>query len=246
MHSAFSYLTAGKSELYRKVMLAFVAAKRRFTVHLRPEDVQAALGGAPDLPAVADALVALEGWGNLRSDPDTSRVTTVEDFHRARFLYQLTREGEAVEEALAVYDDALGRRGALQAVALTDIATQLRALRELAVVPDPDPAKVHLSLRALVDRFTDLAANAQAFMGSLQRSIDLHDADAEAFRAYKDRLIDYLQRFITDLVATGAEIAGLVARIEEAGVEGLLDAAARREASDAAPGAGTDGADDPR
>ena len=38
-----------------------------------------------------------------------------------------------------------------------------------------DPAKVHLSLRALVDRFTDLAANAQAFMGSLQRSIDLHD-----------------------------------------------------------------------
>jgi uncharacterized protein (TIGR02677 family) len=246
VHSAFTYLTVGKSERYRRVMLAFVAAKRRFTVHLRPEDVHAALGGTPDLAAVAEALVALEGWGNLRSDPDTSRVTTVEDFHRARFLYQLTREGEAAEEALAVYDDALGRRGALQAVALTDIATQLRVLLELATARDPDPAKVHLSLRALVDRFTDLAANAQAFMGSLQRSIDLHDADAEAFRAYKDRLIDYLQRFITDLVATGAEIAGLVARVEEAGVEALLDTAARREASDAAPGAGPDGTDDPR
>ncbi len=169
MHSAFNYLTVGKSELYRRVMLAFVAAKRRFTVHLRPEDVHAALGGTPDLAAVADALVALEGWGNLRADPDTSRVTTVEDFHRARFLYQLTPEGEAAEEALAVYDEALGRRGALQAVALTDIATQLRALLELASAPDPDPAKVHLSLRALVDRFTDLADNAQAFMGSLQR-----------------------------------------------------------------------------
>jgi uncharacterized protein (TIGR02677 family) len=246
VHTAFTYLTVGKSELYRRVMLAFVAAKRRFTVHLRPEDVHAALGGTPDLAAVAETLVALEGWGNLRSDPDTSRVTTVEDFHRARFLYQLTREGEAAEEALAVYDEALGRRGALQAVALTDIATQLRALLELATAPDPDAAKVHLSLRALVDRFTDLAANAQAFMGSLQRSIDLHDADAEAFRAYKDRLIDYLQRFITDLVATGAEIAGLVARVEEAGVEALLDIAARREASDAAPGAGPDGVDDPR
>jgi uncharacterized protein (TIGR02677 family) len=246
VHTAFTYLTVGKSELYRRVMLAFVAAKRRFTVHLRPEDVHAALGGTPDLAAVAETLVALEGWGNLRSDPDTSRVTTVEDFHRARFLYQLTREGEAAEEALTVYDEALGRRGALQAVALTDIATQLRALLELATAPDPDAAKVHLSLRALVDRFTDLAANAQAFMGSLQRSIDLHDADAEAFRAYKDRLIDYLQRFITDLVATGAEIAGLVARVEEAGVEALLDIAARREASDAAPGTGADGEDDPR
>lgn len=130
MHSVFGYLTAQKSELYRAVMLAFVAAKRRFTVHLRPEDVRDALrhhsdpGPGTELDAVAAALVALEGWGKLRSDPDTSRVTTVEDFHRARYLYQLTREGEAAEEALAVYDEALGRRGALQAVALADIATQ--------------------------------------------------------------------------------------------------------------------------
>lgn len=253
MHSVFSYLTAGRADLYRQVMLAFVAAKRRFTVHLRPEDVHEALGAVPggvkvELATVADALAALEGWGNLRSDPDTSRVTTVEDFHRARYLYQLTREGEAAEEALAAYDEALGRRGALQAVALADIATQLRALLALADDPDPDPAKVHLSLRALVDRFTDLAANAQAFMGSLQRSIDLHDVDAEAFRAYKDRLIDYLQRFITDLVATGSEIAGLIAELEGRGIEPMLGVAARREAADAAPGADPDGTpgDDPR
>jgi uncharacterized protein (TIGR02677 family) len=242
--SPFTYLTVGKAGLYRQVMLAFVAAKRRFTVHLRPEDVREALGLHVDLDEVTAALVALEGWGNLRSDPDTSRVTTVEDFHRARYLYQLTREGEAAEEALEVYDEALGRRGALQAVALADIATQLRVLFELAQ-SDPDPVKVHLALRALVDRFTDLAANAQAFMGSLQRSIDLHDADAEAFRAYKDRLIDYLQRFVTDLVATGSEIAASVVAIEAVGVDALLDAAARREASDAAPGAGP-GDDDPR
>jgi TIGR02677 family protein len=244
--SAFSYLTAPKAEFYREVMLAFVAAKRRFTVHLRPEDVRDALGPDAELPAVADALVQLTGWGNLRADPDTSRVTTVEDFHRARFLYQLTHAGEAVEEALAVYDEALGRRGALQAVALADIATQLRALHELATGPEPDAAKVHLLLRSLVDRFTDLAGNARAFMGSLQRTLDLHDADVEVFHAYKDRLIDYLQRFITDLVATGSEIAALVATIEERGVEPLLDAAAWREAQDAAPGAGDDGTDDPR
>jgi uncharacterized protein (TIGR02677 family) len=171
-------------------------------------------------------------------------VTTVEDFHRARFLYQLTPAGEAAEQALATYDETLGRRGALQAVALTDIATQLRALLELAGHADPDPAKAHLLLRSLVDRFTDLADNAQAFMGSLQRTIDLHDADVDAFRAYKDRLIDYLERFIKDLVGTGSEIAALVARVEQAGVPRLLELAAAREAADAAPGAGGD--DDPR
>jgi uncharacterized protein (TIGR02677 family) len=238
----FEHLTVPNAELYRRVMAAFVAAKRRFAVHLRPEDIQEALGA--DLAPVADALAKLEDWGNLRSDPDTSRVTTVEDFHRARFLYQLTKAGEAAEEALAAYDEALGRRGALQAVALADIAGQLRALLELAGAPAPDRAKAHLVLRGLVDRFTGLAANAQAFMSSLQRTIDLQDADAEAFRAYKDRLVDYLERFVADLVTAGAEIAGLVEAVERAGVDRLLDEAAAREAEDAAPGAG-DG-DDPR
>ncbi|WP_329069552.1 TIGR02677 family protein [Amycolatopsis sp. NBC_01480] len=240
----FAHLTAPNSVLYRQVMSTFVDAKRRFTVHLRPEDVHETLADI-EPNSVADALTRLVEWGNLHADPDTSRVTTVEDFHRARFLYQLTERGEAVELALAAYDEALGRRGALQAVALSDIATQLQALLELARQSAPDPAKVHLLLRALVDRFTDLASNAQAFMGSLQRTIDLHDADADAFRAYKDRLIDYLERFIRDLVGTGGKIATLIDEIELLGVGPLLDITAWREAEDAAPGQ-AEGSDDPR
>lgn len=121
----FEHLTTPRAEVYRRIMGAFVAAKRRFTVHLRPEDVHAVLsteGTAADVALIAGALSSLTGWGNLRADPDTSRVTTVEDFHRARFLYQLTPAGEAAEQALATFDEALGRRGALQAVALADIS----------------------------------------------------------------------------------------------------------------------------
>lgn len=234
----FAHLTAPNVDLYRAVMGEFVRAKRRFVVHLRPEDVHEELDA--DLGAVTDALGKLKDWGNLRADPDTSRVTTVEDFHRVRFLYQLTSEGEAAEQALQAFDEALGRRSALQAVALTDIVTQLRALLELARQQEPDPAKVHLLLHGLVGRFSDLADNAQAFMGSLQRSIDLHDVDVDAFRAYKDQLIDYLERFIKDLVTTGAEIAGLVAEIDATGAERLLAMAAGREAEDAAPGTDQD------
>ncbi|MFD4242236.1 DUF2397 family protein [Streptomyces sp. NPDC058525] len=77
-------------------------------------------------------LDSLVGWGNLHAAPDTARVTAVGDFYRKRFIYQLTRAGEAAEEALGVYDEAFGRRGALQAVALHDIVTQLRAVLVLA------------------------------------------------------------------------------------------------------------------
>lgn len=235
----FAHVNAANAGLYRRIMDAFVVAKRRFTVHLRPDDVRDHLlatgGQAPELETVTDALTKLQEWGNLRSDPDTSRVTTVEEFHRARYLYQLTREGEAAELALQAYDEALGRRGSLQSVALADIVTQLRALLELTSQSELDYARVHLSLTSLAARFNDLADNAQAFMGSLQRAIDLHDAEVEAFLAYKDRLIEYLERFIKDLVSTGSEISRLVRQLEDRGVGRLLDIAAHRESEDAAP-----------
>jgi uncharacterized protein (TIGR02677 family) len=236
----FAYLTAQNAGLYRRVMLAFVAAKRRFVVHLRSEDVLAELiHDAPAAPkAVTDALAQLVEWGNLRADPDTSRVTSVEDFHRARFLYQLTHAGEATERSLAVFDEQLGRRGALQAVALEDIATGLRALHGLTLEAEPDVGRTGLLLRDLVRRCADLAENAQAFMGSLQRTIDLYELDAEAFRAYKDRLIEYLERFIKDLTGVGGEIAELLDQLDPAGIDRLLGLVARRDAEDAAPGPG--------
>ena len=123
-------------------------------------------------------------WGNLRADPDTGRVRSVEDFHRARFLYQLTHGGEAAERSLAVFDEQLGRRGALQAVALEDIATGLRALLELTHHAEPDIARTGLLLRDLVRRCADLAENSQAFMGSLQRRSTCMSR-RHAFRAYK-------------------------------------------------------------
>jgi uncharacterized protein (TIGR02677 family) len=238
----FAYLATQNAVLYRRVMLAFVAAKRRFIVHLRSEDVLAELAGdgPADPKAVADALAQLVDWGNLRADPDTSRVTSVEDFHRARYLYQLTHAGEAAERSLAVFDEQLGRRGALQAVALEDIATGLRALHELTHDAEPDVGRTGLLLRDLVGRCVDLAENAQAFMGSLQRTIDLYELDTEAFRAYKDRLIEYLERFIKDLTGIGGEIAELLGRLDPTGIDRLLELVARRDAEDVAPGPGGD------
>ncbi|WP_282689640.1 MULTISPECIES: TIGR02677 family protein [unclassified Streptomyces] len=235
----FAHLTVPNTPLYRQVMRVFLAAKERFAVHLRPEDVHASLSAdirPAELETVVGALDKLVGWGNLRADPDTARVTAVEDFYRKRFIYQLTREGQAAEEALSAYDEALGRRGALQAVALHDIVTHLRALLVLAAEHEPDPAKAHLALDALASRFAALADNARAFMGSLQRTIDLHDVEEEVFLAYKDRLIQYLERFIQDLITLGGRIARLILELEEGGgVESLLRAAAGREAGDASP-----------
>ena len=230
----FAHLSTPNAALYREVLLAFARAKERFIVHLRPEDVAAELRRDSD-EQLAQALEKLVEWGNLRADADTGRVTTVEDFHRRRFLYQLTAAGQAAEQAIAFYEEAIGRRGVLQSVALADIAGHLAALSALADEDDPDPGKVHLLLLTLAERFSSLADNAQAFMASLRRAIDFSDGDVEGFIAYKERLIDYINRFIADLANSGARIAALLDEVEARGHERLLALAARREASDAVP-----------
>ena len=244
-YGPFAYLSTPNALIYRRVMRAMMAEKERFAVHVRPEEVWAALEADGDGPvtveAVADALdrLAERPWGNILAFPDASRVTALEDFYRRRMLYQLSREGEAAERALAQYDAALGTRGALQSVALEDIVVLLSSLKEAvatnAVDGAMDEARIHQALRSLRDRFVELAENAVAFMGSIQRTIDLHDADVEAFLAYKEQLLEYLERFINDLLTRGAAIAELLASIDADGVRFLATTAARRESLDAAP-----------
>lgn len=69
----------------------------------------------------------------------------------------------------------------------------------------------------------------------MARSIELQQADATAVLAYKQRLIDYLERFIGDLVRRSGAIAQHIALLHPR-IDPLLWAAAQREARDAAPG----------
>ena len=235
---AFAYLNTERTALYRAIMRVFMSAKARFTLHLRPQEIVSAVGTAglaeaPDATAVEAALAQLREWGNIEAHPDTAEVTTVEEFYRPRYLFQLTPEGEAAERALSVYEETLRQRGELQSAALSDIRTLLGELADLAEAPNVDESKVHRALIALRDRFDGLTSRAQAFMASLQRTIDLQGIDVPKFLAYKETLISYLERFIGELVIATADIAAIVQRIEEHGVHRLLEAAARRDLADA-------------
>ncbi len=239
--TAFNYVTAEKSELYRAIMRAFAQAKAHFVVHLRPEDIAERTGfgaaAAGDIRAALDQLVA---WGNLVARPDHARVTTVEDFYRVRFLYQLSREGEAAEAALAMFDELLGRRAALQSVALHDIRDALAALARLAAAEEFDTGRVHALLRELAGVFENLAENAQAFMAGLGRTLDLRSVERDAFLVYKEQIKGYLERFLGDLVVLSADVGQLIRELDPR-IDSLLRVAAVREAEDAAPAPEPDG-----
>ena len=234
----FSHLTADKSGTYRVILDVFATAKRQFRLHLRPDEVLAEahwpLNTAPKLEDVQSALSQLTVWGNLQAQPDTARVATIEDFYRKRLLYRMSSGGEAVEASLEVFVQTLSRRAELQSVALDDIHTRLLSLGGLAREAPRDPGKIHEALRDLTHVFEGLSNNAEAFMAALARTIELQRAEASAVLSFKTRLIDYLQRFIGDLVTRSSQIATLIVELAPL-ISALLQIAAEREARDAAP-----------
>lgn len=246
----FRHVSAEKSAFYRSIMDVFAAAKRQYRLQLRPDEVLSEAqwpGAPPRIEEVNIALSQLAEWGNLESQPDTARVSNLSDFYRARFLYRLSQGGEAVEAAFSTFLQTLQRRAELQTVALEDIANRLQALWTLldadAGGDGPDVAKAHEILRDLVRVFESLAENAQAFMAGVTRSIELQQAQAAAVAGYKRRLIDYLERFMGDLVRRSDAIARWVQMLSPR-IDPVLLLVAEREARDAAPGDAQDLADE--
>jgi uncharacterized protein (TIGR02677 family) len=76
-------------------------------------------------------------------------------------------------------------------------------------------------------------------MAGVARSIELQQAESSAVSTYKRRLIDYLERFIGELVRRSDTIAGHILALDPC-IDSLLQQVAAREARDAAPGNETD------
>ncbi len=222
----FRHVSADKASRYRAIMDVFGAARRQYRLQLRPDEVLAEATwpeGPPRIEDVIAELSQLATWGNLESQPDTARVSNLNDYYRARFLYRLSRGGESVEAALETFRQTMGRRAELQTVALEDITHRLHSLELLTATADGaevdgaevDVAKVHETLRDLVRVFEGLTDNAQSFMAGVMRSIELQQANATAVVAYKRRLIEYLERFIGDLVRRAQAIGRLLTRLDD-------------------------------
>ena len=234
----FSHVLAENRGQYRAILDVFAAAKRQFRLHLRPDDVLAEAHWpepAPSLETVQHALGQLVEWGNLQAQPDTARVSTIEDFYRKRLLYRMTAGGEAAEAGLEAFSETLARRAELQSVALEDIRARLVSLRTLMSESSPDSPKVHGALRDLMHIFAGLSNNAESFMAGLARTIELQRAEVSAVLNFKTRLIDYLQRFIGDLVIRSSQIAELLEGLSNV-EQLLLQIVAERDARNAAPG----------
>lgn len=247
--SVFAHLNAEKTPLYRAILEVFAAERARFTIALRPSEIAAALAArhaadpaSPTAPdnELAGALEQLVAWRNLLATRDTADVATVEEFYRSRYLYQFSADGEAAEHAIGAFFQHLRRPGELQVTTLRELLTLLEQLTAELAASAPDRDRVHLAFQALVHRFEELTSRAQTFMRSLQSTVELHDIELDAFLAYKDALIEHLDRFLGELVLSTARIAAALQELAALDLERAFRLLAERDLADAVQPAAED------
>jgi uncharacterized protein (TIGR02677 family) len=233
----FSYTVEPLAPLYRAVLCLFLDAKGRYRIQFRPDEVAAELrraGFQEELPeaGIDRALDQLVQWGNLRRSHDTGRVATLEDFRRRHLVYQLTPAGEAAERAVGEVIAALERSGSLQRVMLGTILRNLSEIRrELAGEP-PRPERLFEHLFNVTEQFRALTENASTFLARLHEAIDQGEVHADAFLAYKQAVLEYLEQFLGELSETAPRITQEIQEIEALGSERLVLLAA---SADSAP-----------
>ena len=221
----FKAATEVNAPLYSAILAVLVAAKERYQIQIRTEDIAAELmANGFDVAHLTPALEQLKDWGAVTWTQDTSRVARLEDFHRRRELWQLTAAGHAAHAGILSVLGAAEQAGSLQRALFRDIRENLEALS--AALADGDATAVYLRLRDLDGALNDLAANARDFHATMAQLRQDQELDPDRFLAYKHLLIDYLQQFLDDLALYRRQIAAQVAAIEDHGLDRLVALAA--------------------
>ncbi|WP_327668123.1 MULTISPECIES: TIGR02677 family protein [unclassified Streptomyces] len=235
-----NYLTSQHAVYFRLALDVLLEEESRLGIHLPTgeigQEVAKRLSGAPELlaemPAIDGLLDSLNTWGNVTRIYNLRRSGTAQEFIRKDFLYQLTPAGAQVHRTLTLIDQELGATGALQASMLPEVLEALTVLVKAVEKSPPDLAGAGRAFQRLAGGFTQLTENAKLFVQGLNRSLAVDDQlDVEAFLAYKDVVVGYLQTFILALSRTGPLISGLIEQAEEAAIRLRLGDIAALEAA---------------
>lgn len=226
----FAWTAYPEHARHLRTLRALDQLRARYQAQARPLDLLDAMGSdGPDLDTVLRDLDQLTSDGLLERSQDAARVASIAEYRRRRPVYQFTDTGyrayRAVEDVLAYRpDDAT-----LQRFALAAIAEDLHDLAAANVAGDA--ARVHRILHQLDLVFRDMAERAAQFYVMIGQLSQAHDARAELFVEFKDRLLAYLGEFLAELQRSRPVVEAALAAVEATGVDLLVERAAEADDS---------------
>lgn len=213
-----SYLTAPNVGRYRLVMRYFYEQHQRMRNWLRPEDVHAGVLSYGLLPSYTPEecqqdLDRLVEWKDLIPRHDGGRATSVEEYLRKKFRYQMTPYAIEIERLVAGLENIRGYGGSLEPSLLDAILGGLERLAaSRGLLPEGEAETLW---RGIYNPFQELVKNASSYLAALNSARAEELMLTEAFLAYKDSLTVYLRDFVHSLQRTALRIQGVITQIPE-------------------------------
>jgi uncharacterized protein (TIGR02677 family) len=231
------YLSVENAYRYRPILRYFYEQQQRLRYWLRPEEILQAVKERME-PSEASVytedllqldLQQLHDWGNLQRK-QSGKVNKIEDFKKKRYRYQAspyTIKFERLIEELEEMGDTYG--GSLESTQFDKLVETLRFLTRLArtsfhkpgerprfEIEDWTDEKMYHWWTELYELFRKVTNNARDYMANLD-SVQVEDVMmTEQFLLYKDKVTDYLRRFMMGLQRSSYQIEGLLEQVNRA------------------------------
>ncbi|MBR2786817.1 MAG: TIGR02677 family protein [Clostridia bacterium] len=203
-----SYLTAENVARYRPILRYFYEEYETTNYMLYKEEVFDELKGKAEfekytLEMCENDLTALVNWGNLIAIQDTNNVTTVEEFKRRKFRYQLSPYAVEIERLVLKLENLHSEGGSLEPMLVERIK---EALVNIDRISRKSENEVHGWWKNLNDDFKRLNQGYQDYIKTFYTVKMEEVAKSSQFIVYKNKLVKYLREFIKILQQNSYQI----------------------------------------
>ncbi len=192
---AYRYAVVEEASSYVAVMRVFTDGVSGLLSDMSAAEIQSVLeerGASLDLDTVEARLTYLVEHGNLARSPREVEARSIREYLTARARYQLAPRGELVHRQV---EELLGSAGRAREVSTEVLPVLLEGLEQLA---DPDRATAG-AVTALFAVFERLVVSTRDFYTHLGEVLARADTDRDSLAAYREVLLDYLQRFVEEV-----------------------------------------------
>jgi uncharacterized protein (TIGR02677 family) len=218
-----TYLTVPNAWRYRSILRYVYQQHERLRHYIVLEEIYQQLKQDPFFREVTEEqfqqdLDQLVAWKNLIPRQDTGRVSSIAEFKKRKFRYQLTPYTIEIERmVLSLEHLGEGFGGSLERTIFDRLLGNLMDLSKAWAAEEAAFHKtneeIYLLWQELYENFHKLTDNAADYLAHLHSEKVEEQMMTEAFLVYKEALTEYLRNFMTSLQRTSFRIEGLLQEI---------------------------------
>ncbi len=218
------YLNTENTDRYRCIMRIFYENTEKLHSWMYQEEVFDALREHPEfrdyrIEQCQQDLTMLTNWHNLETLQDTRHVASLEEFQSKRYRYQMSPYSVEIERLVLRLENLQIEGGSLEPSLLERIRRAVERIPEMA---GAEPAEAYDFWDELERNFTRLNQNYHDYIRDLSSVRAEELMRTQEFLVFKDKLVDYLRNFVTNLQRNVGVIEELLTALDPSVCERLL------------------------